>query len=368
MKNVLVIFGGKSVEHDVSVITGVMTANVIDKQKYNVIPVLITADGEWVSGKELFDIDGYKSLDVKKLSKVTLTCASPILYKKKGKKLKEIASIYVAINCLHGGEGEDGSIAGLFNCCNIPLASPNVLSSAISMDKRFTKIVLKGLGVNVLPCDEVSSQTEAEMIKERLTYPVIVKPNLLGSSIGITKAKTPNELIESVNGALRYGERAIIEPCLDGFMEINCAAYKDQNGKIKVSECERPVGKSNILSFNDKYQGGKRIFPADVSQDVSEKIKRITKTVYKECGFNGVIRIDFFVKEDEVYLNEINAVPGSLAYYLFCDTLREFSVMVEGLIQKGVNDFAKKSTFNTSYKSNVLLGFGSKGAKNKNRQ
>lgn len=365
MKNVIVIFGGKSVEHDVSIITGVMTANVIDKQKFNVIPVLITADGEWVSGKELFDIDGYKSLDVNKLSKVTLTCGSPILYKKKGKKLKEIATISVAINCLHGGEGEDGSIAGLFNLCKIPLASPNVLSSAISMDKSFTKIVLKGLGVNVLPCDEVCSQTDAENIKERLNYPVIVKPNLLGSSIGIEKIKDKNGLVESVNNALRYGESAIIEPCLEGFMEINCSAFIDQNGKINVSECERPVGQTETLSFGDKYQGGKRIFPADVNKEVSEKIKRITKNVYKACKFNGIIRIDFFVKEDEIYLNEINSVPGSLAYYLFCDTLKEFSVLVERLIVKAENDFAKKSTFNTCYKSNVLFGFGVKGAKNR---
>lgn len=363
MKNVLVLFGGKSVEHDVSVITGVMTANCLNIEKYNVFPVLVTENGDWVTGSQLLDIDEYKTLDYKKLTKVTLKNGCNVLYKIKGKRLKEIAPIYVAINCMHGGDGENGSIAGLLATCNIPLASPNVLSSAISMDKQFTKIFLKGLGIKSLEGKSVKSMAMAEHIKDQLSYPVIVKPNLLGSSIGISKVEDKERLTSAVAFSLKYGESAIIEPCLENFIEINCAVYRNQKGELIVSECEQPIGASEVLSFGDKYENGKRIFPANISKKLSNKIKRTTKLVYDKCAFSGIIRIDYFIKDGQIYLNEINSIPGSLAYYLFCNTLSEFSKLLDQLIGVAVSEYCKKSTYLTLYRSKILNTGGIKGAK-----
>lgn len=363
MKNVIVLFGGKSVEHDVSIITGVMTANSLDKSKYNVIPILISQSGEWFSGEPLLDIDWCKSIDFNKLNKVTFLNGKNVLYAIKGKKLKEIAHIYVAINCMHGGDGEDGSIAGVMQTCGIPLASPGVLGSAISLNKRFTKAVLKGLGVKHLPYHSVNNVQQAECIKDQLEYPVIVKPNLLGSSIGIVKVDNSNKLGEAVALSLKYGECALIEKCLQDFIEINCAVYRNEHGEIVLSECEHPVGAQEVLSFIDKYENGKRVFPADICKKLSNKIKNITKKVYQECEFNGVIRIDYFIKGNEVYLNEINSVPGSLAYYLFVDTLKEFSVMLDSLIAVAISESCKKNNALNKYNSNILNSCGAKGAK-----
>ena len=364
MKNILVIFGGKSVEHDVSIITGVMTANTLDHEKYNVIPVLVTRKGEWISGDELLDIDGYKKLDLAKLKNVALLSGSNILYEVKGKKIKAIAPISAVINCMHGGLGEDGSFSGLFSSCAIAMVGAGVMSSSISINKCFTKTVLKGLGIKSLPCTAVTSVDQAVKESNGFTYPVVVKPNLLGSSIGVVKAQTQGQLAFAVSAALKYGDTAIIEPCLENFIEINCAAYR-LGDKVIVSECERAIGKQEILSFRDKYECGKRVFPADISKQLSNKIKRITKKVYAECEFSGIARIDYFISKNEVYLNEINSVPGSLAYYLFCDKLKDFSLLLDKLITEAVAKQSKISTFNFNYRSSILTGVGAKGAKNR---
>ena len=363
MKNVVVFFGGKSVEHDVSIITGVMTANSIDKTKYIALPIYVSKSGEWFIGQSLLDLDGYKNIDYTKLQRVTFVSGDNRLYAVKGKKLKEICTVAVAINCMHGGIGEDGSLSGLLNFCGVPLASPNTLSAAVSMDKGFTKTVLKGLGVNTLPCCELTYIDEWEKYKNDFSFPLIVKPTLLGSSIGITVALDQNQLENGISYALRFGRSVIIEPCLTDFQEINCAAYKDSDGKIIISECERPIGRTEILSFGDKYLSGKRVFPADIDKKYSDKIKQITKKVYLGLGFSGVIRIDYFLKGEEIYLNEINSVPGSLAYYLFGDTLKSFGVMLNHLLCAAERDFAVKSAVKTDYASGILSQCGSKGVK-----
>lgn len=363
MKNAVVFFGGKSVEHDVSVITGVMTANSIDKTKYNAVPIYVSRAGEWYSGESLLDLDGYKNVDFKRLQRVTFASGDNRLYEVKGKKLKELCTVAVAINCMHGGIGENGSLSGYLNFCGIPLASPSLLSSAVSMDKNFTKTALKGLGVNTLPYCELTCMEEWEGYKKDFSFPLIIKPTLLGSSIGISVAKDAEELESGLSYALRFCKSAIIEPCLTDFQEINCAAYRDDNGNIKVSECERPVGRTEILSFGDKYVSGKRVFPADIDKKFSNKIKEITKKVYIGLNFSGVIRIDYFLKGEEIYLNEINSVPGSLAYYLFGDTLKSFTVMLDQLLRVAEQDFAIQSAVITDYSSGILSSFGSKGAK-----
>ncbi|MBQ8427154.1 MAG: ATP-grasp domain-containing protein [Clostridia bacterium] len=367
MKNIAVFFGGTTVEHDISVITGVLTVNSLDGSKYNGVPVYIHTDGLWYTGESLKDLDDYKSLDLKKLQRVTVVAGKDILYRVvKDKKIKPICKISTAINCLHGERGEDGSLAGLLAMCEIPLVSPPLLPSAVSIDKCFTKTVMKGLKIKTLPSVTVRSGDDLKRVTQKLKYPVIIKPACLGSSVGIYKAENDAELYSGVAGALRFGEKVIVEPKISGYKEINCAGYYDGE-KVVISECERPVGKCDFLSFNDKYTGGERIFPADIPKNISDRIKAITEKVYLALGFNGVIRIDYFVKGEEIYLNEINSVPGSLAFYLFSDTLCGFSDMLDKMVSEAEVRYARSTTLKRNYSSGILTFGGSKGAKGKKR-
>lgn len=362
MKKIAVFFGGESVEHDVSVITGIMTLNSVDKDKYQPIPVYVDKCGRWFTGKSLFDLDAVKNLDFKKLDRVTLVSGDNVLYKIKGKKLKPIDSIAVAINCMHGERGEDGSLMGALVMSKIPAASPPMLASSVCMDKRFTKVVMNGLKVPVLPYVYVKKAEQLKEVLDKLAFPVIVKPNKLGSSIGISVANDFEELKSAFTFARRYGEGVIVEPKLDDFIEINCAAYLTEKD-LEVSLLEQPVGRTNLLSFVDKYENGKRIFPANLPKKLTEKIRGITKKVYEELGAEGIIRIDYFVADGKVYLNEVNTVPGSLAYYLFTPTLKGFTKIINQTIAVAEKRFSEGSSYLTDYRSGILSGIGVKGAK-----
>ena len=360
MKNIAIFFGGESVEHDVSIITGVLTLNSLDKEKYNPFPVYVAKNGIWYTGEKLFDIENYKEIDYKKLKTITLTCGSPVFYEVKGgKKLKPIFTVSCAVNCMHGERGEDGALSGLLSMCKIPIASPGIIPSAICIDKRISKILLKGLAVKTPPAVRIKKG----ILPKGMTFPVVVKPNKLGSSIGISVANDNKELKSAVNLALRYGDEVIAEEKLADFIEINCAAYVDKDGNVVVSECEKPIGKNDLLTFADKYTGGEREYPANIDAKISDKIKWITEKVYSALNMKGIIRIDYFVKGDEVMVNEINTVPGSLAYYFFCDTIKEFGKLLEEQVEIAERNFAKENTFIKTYDSKVLFIEGAKGSK-----
>lgn len=363
MKNIIVFFGGTTVEHDVSVITGVMMLNTLDKRLFNPVPVYIDRNGKWYTGEELFSLDNYKDLDVNKLTQVVIRSGENKLYTIKKKKIKEYCVVYSALNCLHGERGEDGSIAGILSLSFIPFSSPNIVSSAIAMDKDITKKMLKGIGVKTVSGIVIKNQSELVKIKDELSYPVIIKPCLLGSSIGIESAESSNEFLQKARTVFRYDTKVLIEKKICNMIEINCACYKDEQGNLIVSECERPFAKDDILSFNDKYTEGKREFPANIPSDISNKIKAITKKIYEELCFSGIIRIDFFVKGNTVLVNEINSVPGSLAYYLFYPTLKDFSRVLTKLIFISVKNASAKSTLLRDLKTSILNVKGTKGSK-----
>ena len=363
MKSVAVIFGGKSVEHDISILTGVMALNSIDKERFNPIPIYITKGGEWLTSPKLFDLDEYKNLNLEKLKKVSFVQGDNALYEIKGRKLKKIDNIFCVVNCLHGERGEDGSISGLVNLCNIPITSSPLLPSAISMDKSVSSLILSALKVPVLKSITVNSVEQVDSVMEKMCFPLIVKPNLLGSSIGIGKATDKESLTIAIQNALKFGEKAVVQPFLQNFIEINCAVYRDEKGEIIVSECERPIARDKILSFGDKYQDGRREFPANIDKKLSDRIKKTTKKVYELLGFDGVIRIDYFISEGKVYINEINSIPGSLSYYLFFDTMKGFSKMLSSLILASERKFLQTQGYITEYNSGILTSIGSKGAK-----
>lgn len=363
MKQIAIFFGGASVEHDVSVITGVMTLNTVDKEKFRPIPIYVDESGKFFTGEKLFDPDGYRSLDVKTLTEVCLLPGDNVLYSvKKGRKIKKVCSLSAAVNCMHGERGEDGALAGLLELCGVPLASPDIAASSVCMDKAISKIFMKGLNVKTVPGVCVTSVDDLKKIKKP-KFPVIVKPAKSGSSIGIERAFNEEELFTATSKALRYSERVVIERLITGFTEINCAAYRASDGKIVVSECERPVGVSEVLSFEDKYGGGTREFPANIASDQSREVRKITEKVYESLNCNGLIRVDYIIKDDVIYLNEVNTVPGSLAYYLFCDTFKDFSKVLSEVVAVSEAKFAKSETLIKSFSSGILKGMPTKGAK-----
>ena len=346
LKNIAVVFGGMSCENEISVITGTMAANVLDRERYVSHPVYLAQSGKFYTGKALFDVANFRSGIESKAEEALFLDGK--LCTVKGKKIKEVAWIDCGINGCHGLGGEDGTVSALFALNRIPCASPGMAGSAVFMDKELTKLVAKALGIKSAPwfrIGEAEYKKRAAMalrcVEERIGYPVIVKPARQGSSIGVLVAENREELVRAVQSAFAYDTVAIAEKYLRGSREINCAAYK-KGGEIVLSECEEPLTAHKILTFRDKYlSGGKegaRNFPADIPAHCAERDKGYTKLLYRRLGLRGVVRADFLLCGEEVYFNEMNTVPGSLAWYLFSESLAGFSRMLGELIEQGVAD------------------------------
>ena len=375
LKNVLFLFGGKSCERDISVITGVLAANCTDKQEYFAVPVYITEEG-WFTGDKLLEPAFYKNRSTAGLKKVAVLPCSKELYDITSGKLKRMFEVYCAVNCCHGLNGEDGTLSGVFRLSEIPFASPDVMASSVFMDKAAGKYYLMGANLPVLPFFSFSGEKYfgnrefcSVLTEKKIGYPCIIKPANLGSSIGISIAKNRNELKAAIERALRYDGKVLIEPALKNFTEINCAAYK-KNGKIVVSECENPKFNGEFLTFGDKYATGLkntvyREFPADINAELSAKIRELTLSVYKKAFLTGIVRVDFLVSETgEIFINEVNTVPGSLALYLFRDTPAKYGEVISELREEGVRENRAFSNRTFSFGSDVLIKAGVKsGAK-----
>jgi D-alanine-D-alanine ligase len=372
MQNIIIIFGGKSVEHEISIITGVLALNSTDKEKYNIIPVYITRSGDWLTGEELFNIESYKNMENLKLDSVTLISGNDILYLIRGKKLKPLAKIDCVLNCCHGASGEDGSLSGLIRLCNIAFASPDVCGSGVAMDKSVSKLVAKAISVKAVPALKIC-KTDYEKrkriadkyITETIGFPVIIKPSRLGSSIGISTANCQQSLEKALDMAFLYDDIILVERLLKNKKEINCAAYSDGEDII-VSECEQPPLKTDFLTFEDKYlrndKEGRKI-PADIDKKMSSRIKIITKQLYKRLNLKGIVRIDFLIEGDEVYFNELNTVPGSLAYYMFCNDIKEMGGLIDILITAGIKFKQQEEKLLTDFTGEVLSKMAKNGSK-----
>lgn len=355
------IFGGRSQEHDVSVITGVLTLNSLDKTIFSPIPVYVDKDGVWYTGEGLNNIANFKSDKLKRLKRVALFPGDDRLYEVE-KRVKPIAKIACAVNCMHGRNGEDGTVSAVFKLSAVPLASPDVFPSAMSMDKDVCKLCLKAMGIPTVDGVTIERSTYFADVKgkikrlEKLGYPLIVKPCSSGSSIGVSVAKDGEQLEAALAKAFTFDVKTLVEKFVDGFHDVNCACFK-ADGVTYASELEMPFG-GEFLSFSDKYSGskggGRRVFPAKLDGSLTEKIRATTIAVYERFQFNGMVRFDYLVKGEEYYLNEINSVPGSLAYYLFCDKLSDFTRLLTKLIVDGQR--YSREYFNTqfAFSSSVL--------------
>ena len=388
---VAMMFGGKSVEHEVSVISGIQAYMSMDTDKYDVIPVYMTKNNEMYIGDSIGDIESYKNIDelLKKSQRVIMINEDgrvklvqyPV--KKLGKNVE--AGIDVAFPVVHGTNVEDGGFQGYLKTMGIPFVGCDVTASAIGMDKYITKLVLKESNVPVLDARLYTLSDYADMesmmndIENVFGYPVIVKPVNLGSSVGISVAKSRVELANSVDDAFRYATKVLVEHAITNLREINCSVLGDENDAI-ASECEEPLHTKDILSYEDKYvsnakgSGSKgmasvsRRIPAELTPEKREEVRELAVRSFKALGCNGVSRIDFMIDADtdKLYFNEINTIPGSLAFYLWEPVGVPYKELLDRMIQLALKRERTEESLTFTFDTNILnqASFGgSKGSK-----
>jgi len=390
--NVAVFYGCRSVEHEVSIISAVQAMRAIDRDKYAVTPVYVTKNGEMYTGDSLFTIEEYRNLPelLKKSKKVYFVREGDnVLMRDIEKKpfKKEAATVIdVAFPVVHGTNCEDGTIQGFFEYLNLPYVGCDIISSAVGMDKAVFKDVLKNAGLPTLDCitfraREYVAEKEAicKKIAKEVGFPLIVKPVNLGSSVGITKVNTENELDSAIMLAISFADKVLVEKAITSLREINCSVLGNAD-ECEASVCEEPFMNDEILSYEDKYMGNSknggqskgmaslgRKIPADLSEEKSNEIRALACKIFKAIGANGVVRIDFMIdtSTDTVYANEINTIPGSLAFYLWEATGVKYSELIDRMIDLAFRRQRGRENITYTIDTNILSGvsFGTKGAK-----
>lgn len=392
--NVAVFFGGRSVEHEISVISALQAINAFNKEKYEVIPVYITKQGKWLTGKKLLDIAEYKDLKSLEASAEEVYM-KPIygdynLYRanpKTGLFSKQsgiITELHIAFPILHGSHGEDGMFQGLLETIGIPFVGCDTLASANGMDKITMKMILSESGIPVVDYiwftdREWLSGRESiyKKIEDNLGYPVIVKPSNLGSSVGISKASDRKELEKALENAIRFSSRIIVERMIENMKEINCSVLGDADLR-ETSVCEEPISHKDFLTYEEKYGGGgsknsgktgmqssEKKIPADLPEETSTKIRQLASDTYRVLACNGVSRVDVMIDKDtnEIFVNEINTIPGSLSYYLWEETGLSFNELIDKLIALGLKRKRDTERKTFSYDSNIFAMAGKGGIK-----
>ncbi len=331
---IAVFFGGRSCEHDISIITGLQTLAACRR---HCVGVYIGSDGVWRTSDEFSSVNAVR--DGRFKSRVVhIRPGENYLYSGN----KKLCKIDCAILCMHGILGEDGALQGLLEMCGIPYTGSGVEASAIGMNKLLSKQIFENAGLKVVPyaelrrCDyTVDAHDSVKPIIDKLGFPLIVKPCNLGSSIGITIAKNANELYKALRVAFEWSDTAVVEKALRGFIEVNCAVLGDGNGDVIVSDTEQPVGWKEFLTFGDKYSGDvkstRHKIPADIAETRNDEVKELAVRAFNAIGCSGVARIDFMLTDDEIFVNEINTIPGSLSSPLFRKRM-DFSELIERLI------------------------------------
>ncbi len=385
-----VFFGGNSVEHEVSIITAIQAIENLNKEKYDVIPIYIAKNNKMYVGDLIGDIRNYKDIDklIENSTQITLAqIDDKTALLKCNKKMFE-SNVYdyidVAVPIVHGTNVEDGTLQGYLKMFNIPYAGCDVISSACGMDKYVFKCILKDNGIPTLDCKCFTYQDYEEdvnklisEVEKAISYPVIVKPVNLGSSVGIGIAKDQTELKNRIDEAFTYSKKVLVEKAVMNLKEINCSVLGDYE-EAKASECEEPVKTDEILSYKDKYisGGGKKggsksmnagvlKLPADITKEQKETIQKLALKTFKVLGASGVIRIDFIIDQDDgkIYVNEPNTIPGSLSFHLWRATGLEYSDMLDKVIDLALKRHREEENLTFSFDTNILSGYTTGGLK-----
>ncbi|MGN0806662.1 MAG: ATP-grasp domain-containing protein [Candidatus Coproplasma sp.] len=334
-----VIFGGVSSENEVSVITGTMVCNVLKKGGKSVLPVYINHGGDMLAGDNLADVTAYSQGGKLKAQSCAMAKGGFVIFK--GGKPRIYVSVGCVINCCHGGCAEGGAVAGAALLNKIPFASAGLFESAAFMDKYYTKLVLKSLKVNVAKYAYSRDIDGAIKKAQTVGYPLIVKPATLGSSIGVVKVDSREELVSALETAFGLDNAVLLEEYFSERRELNCAAYRS-GGDVVVSPCEEVFSASEILTYDDKYSGGgSRKFPVDGKSE--KEAQSVVKKVYGALDMRGIVRFDFIEANGRVYLSEINTVPGSLSQYLLSESYNGFYKVLCEIERQAKEDFERQS-------------------------
>ncbi|WBW49609.1 D-alanine--D-alanine ligase [Peptoniphilus equinus] len=380
METILVAFGGRSVEHEVSIITGMQVMENMDK-KYNAVPLYVTKEGKFLSGDVLKSMKTFKSGDFSGAYEVFLKPGDNRLYReaeskgglfsKGGTTLEAFLTIDCVFPALHGTYGEDGCFQGYLETAGVPYVGCGVMSAAVGMDKVVMKKVFESEGIPMTPYLYFYRGDDEEAVMDRaeaMGYNLFVKPANLGSSIGISKVKNREELKEAIAVASHYDRKILIEKAVESPREINAAVLGYEHDLL-VTELEEPVGWKEFLKYDEKYMaGGKsakssgskgmaasnRNLPAQVSDDIKEQIQGYAKKAFRAIDGMGVARIDFLLDGETVYVNEINTLPGSVSFYLLEATGVSFKDEINKLIDLAKVRYQQRHDNITSYDTDLL--------------
>ena len=385
-----VIFGGESVEHEVSIISAVQAMKSMDSEKYEIIPIYITKDRQWYTGKLLTDISLYKDFeDLKRYAKPV------VLYNKKGKFYlqslgffkRNVAELDIAFPIVHGNNAEDGTLAGYLDTIGIPYVGSHVLGAAMGQDKVVMKQVLDAADLPIVDYTwfyDTEYQENPDRITnnvKKLGFPVIVKPATLGSSVGIVFVKEEAKLDEAIREAMEYDTKIVVEKAVENLVEVNESVLGDYEYQ-SLSVIEEVMSTDEFLTYKDKYLGnGKgskktggskgmastdRIIPARINEKLQKQVQEIAIETFRALNLSGLCRIDFLIdkKNEKVYVNEPNTIPGSLSFYLWEPTGKPYTELLDDMITIAIKDYRKKNQKVTSFDTNILNNFdGIKGVK-----
>ena len=377
--NVALIFGGCTPEHEVSIVTAHQVCLAL-QENHHVIPIYVTKYGEWLTGDAFRDLSTFTNgtlphpSDFDKVAVEFHPEPKFVINAKHwlGEKVRKrtVLPIDVVFPAIHGMHGEDGTLQGLLELMNLPYVGAGVVGSAVGMDKIMMKAVLNENELPILPylwwtqhawetqCDEI-----IEDVETTLTYPLFVKPAMGGSSIGVSHVNNQTELVSAVEVAGHYSRRILVEKAVEDPVEINCAVMGTEEPTVSV--CEQPITQANFLSFDDKYihqeeessgmAGADRKIPAPISEELSLHIQELAARTFQVLDCAGVARIDCLIDIDQnVYVNEINTIPGSYSYYLWVHQGIEFPQLVSELIDLAFTVHAQKNSLTYTYTTNLL--------------
>jgi len=373
-----VFFGSRSPEHDVSIITGQLVVQGLKDLGHNVVPVYIEKNGRWAVGEELGNIEFFKKSDYEKeLKKYEGFSILPdpesqkLILRRSSKLSTKEYKIDIAFPALHGQFGEDGTIQGLFEMMNVPYVGCDVVSSAITVDKVLTKVVYQRYNIPTVNFEYFfnsewinNKETILEDINNNLTWPLIVKPARLGSSIGISKAKTAEELEFAIEVALHYDEKVIVEECVEELMDLTVAVLG--NNSPLASLIQESVYSKEFFSYEDKYleDGGaqlgnaekKLIIPASLDDETSQSIKDMAVEIYKIFGCSGTARVDFLYSKasKQFFANEINPLPGTLYHHLWQKSGIELKDLLSKLVDFAQEKHDKQEKLTHTFDSDIL--------------
>jgi D-alanine-D-alanine ligase len=374
-----VAFGGRSVEHDVSIITGLQALGVLE-ERHAPVPIYIARSGRWYTGEALRELSVYQQDGGDpEAEEVNFDLHNGRLLRAgggggsllRGRRSPEPIELDVVVLATHGTQGEDGCLQGALELARLPYVGPPVGSAAAAMDKVMTKAVLARAGLPVLDgvalrreeweSDENGCRARAQ---EAFDFPMYVKPASLGSSVGVSRCSKDTELADALELGFELDRTCLVEPSVEGGIEVNCAVIGRPGVEPRASVCEQPVAAEEFLSFEDKYmsgaknsgmKGAQRLIPAPLPDALTAQVQDLAKRAFTTFGCAGVTRVDFLIDAAQrVYVNELNTIPGSFSFYLWEPAGLPFAQLMDELVDLAIDDHREKLRTTTVFATNLL--------------